>query len=77
MSGGVFMRPTRGEIDTAIRSIEHSRQTHVDWAHYARLHPDWAKARAPRSESAGDVEHHDKCIREYDQVLDVLKRVRG
>lgn len=57
------------DVDTAIRIIESSRLTHVEWA-------QWRRDGGTGDEMAGDLEHHEQAIRDYDFVLSVLRKHR-
>lgn len=65
----------QAEISAAIRIIEETRQTHLDWIAYlgdsAGAIPDEVV------ETAGDTAHHEACVRDYDVVLTVLRRWEG
>lgn len=52
--------------------IEDSRSTHVNWLHWQQATPDWREQTLDPVE-AGDEAHHQRCIAEYDFVLQVLK----
>lgn len=60
-------------IQTAIRSIEDSRESHREWiGHDANA---CETCRAAPADVAGDDAHHLACIAKYDQVLVVLREV--
>lgn len=65
-------------IDAAITTIERSRASHVSWID----HPaDCAECKREVQEKgpafiAGGPDFHRECIAGYDQVLDVLRRMR-
>jgi hypothetical protein len=61
---------SRDEIAEAMATIHDSRATHVAWR-------DKLKAGLEKPhEAIGDIAWHQACIDGYDQVLDVLRRVR-
>lgn len=62
-----------GDREEAIKIIQHSRQTHVDWKKWIEENPEEARQPKPEVETAGDVEWHQKCIEGYDLVLRVLQ----
>jgi hypothetical protein len=53
----------------AIKAINKSRQTHVQWVAWFKEHPD---EEIKYAQTAGDTEHHEKCIARYDMVLSYL-----
>lgn len=55
------------DIAAAITTVEYSRQTHVEWASYLRRNPSYEPG------AIGDAEYHDGVVREYDNVLAVLR----
>ena len=59
------------EIAAATATIEFSRQTHVEWATHLRANPE-ASAGA-----VGDATYHEQAVREYDNVLAVLRARRA
>lgn len=60
---------TPEDVLAAIKTVEFSRQTHVDWA-------DWlARGNKEGSKYLDDEEFHRRAIREYDHVLAVLNDV--
>jgi hypothetical protein len=63
----------KDEVAEAIEHVEHSRYTHVTWtSHLSEID---APIGEPVVGNVGDIEHHERCIRDYDQVLGVLQRV--
>lgn len=66
-SAGQDTERLRDELAAAIATIEYSRQTHVEWAAHLRQNPE-----QPPS-AIGDAEYHEKAVREYDNVLAVLR----
>lgn len=71
---------TSDEVNEAIESIEHSRQTHIVWR--GRIMGE----QSVRNETSfqewmddhryvGSLEHHEVCIAKYDQVLSILYRL--
>lgn len=58
----------RDQLAEAIATVEFSRQTHVEWAAHLRRH---AEVQPP---AVGDAEYHERAVREYDNVLIVLRR---
>lgn len=58
------------QVAKAIRSIEESRQSHVDWIEYLDRYP---KRERTQGKLAGDRRHHRLWVRRYNQVLRVLK----
>ena len=50
----------------AIAIVESSRATHIHWAEYRRRG-------GTDDPGAGDLQHHDQSIRDYDLVLEVLR----
>jgi hypothetical protein len=67
---------TDEEIEKAIKFIEDSRITHVDWINYIENYPDDSKQPAPRVETAGDIDHHEAVIKKYDYVISLLNRLK-
>ncbi len=61
-------RPTPEDVTKAIAIIEDSRRTHVEWA-------EWLERSPLRREDGhvGDLDHHRRCIADYDHVLAVLR----
>lgn len=57
--------PTLTDLERAIAIVEDSRQTHVNWA-------KWRRRGGKGDDGAGDLEHHETAIRDYDHVLAVL-----
>lgn len=53
----------------AIRTIEHSRDIHREWAEYMEAHPSFEPG------SLGSARHHRHCIVRYERVLEVLMRI--
>lgn len=69
-----------GDVSAAIATIEASRLTHVKWRdHWLAVRAYHDGAECPRCEReakvAGDLAHHERCIAEYDNVLEVLRAV--
>ena len=56
----------------AIRIIEDSRRTHVEWIEYLAKFGDDLR---PHEEIAGDAAHHREAVEGYDLVLRVLRLV--
>lgn len=54
----------------AIETIEHSKNTHVEWLEHLDACPACPDARV-----AGDKSHQVKAIAGYNQVLNVLREV--
>ena len=54
----------------AIRIIEDSRRTHVEWIEYLAKFGDDLR---PHEEIAGDTAHHREAVEKYDRVLAVLR----
>lgn len=61
------------EVRRAIAVVESSRQTHVAWADFLRSGEEFE----PTADNIGDVDHHERCIADYDHVLSVLRRIGG
>jgi hypothetical protein len=61
---------SEGEVATALKIIEDSRRTHVEWVDY--LSKFGADLR-PHEEIAGDAAHHREAVEGYDLVLRVLR----
>lgn len=66
------------QLDRAIEIVMSSRHTHVQWARWLRAAfrcCDGCRTWAEDSVKAGvgDVEHHERCIADYDVVLAVLR----
>lgn len=59
----------RRDINRAIDTVEDSRRTHVHWA-------EWRRRGGKGDDMAGDLAHHEQAIRDYDQVLEVLRAAR-
>ena len=57
------------KLEQAIAIIENGARIHRDWIDYLKSRPDDAQAVA----LAGSIGHHEKWIRDYDLVLEVLK----
>lgn len=68
------------KLDQAILTIETSRQTHVDWRGYWEsldCKGECEKCKKFANAGPGDMEHHSKCIIEYDNALVVLRNVKA
>lgn len=65
--------PTQAEVEQAIARIEKSRLSHVQWVEYFEHWPD---EEAKYGDTVGSRERNLRVTAEYDQVLDVLRRVR-
>ena len=63
---------SEGEVATALKIIEDSRRTHVEWVDY--LSKFGADLR-PHEEIAGDAAHHREAVEKYDRVLALLRRL--
>lgn len=61
---------TKRNVSRALRIIRSSRRTHIHWAQWRRRGNDG-------DEMAGDLEHHEKAIADYDHVLSVLNRIEA
>ena len=59
------------DIQKAIDIINESRETHVQWLKFQQNTPNWWQQ--PNINYVGDEEHHQKCINEYDFVIDILR----
>lgn len=68
------------KIDSAIATIEFSRQTHVEWRDYMLGHKDTVNCDCgkdhPDVKNLGDSTYHQNCIDEYDNVLEVLRGLK-
>lgn len=58
--------------DKAIAIVEKSRQTHVEWESHLRRCVV-CNQNKELVESVGDIDHHRKCISDYDIVLEALR----
>ena len=56
------------DIEAAIYFIGFDRYSHEVWVQHLA-------AGKPASEDVGDIAHHERCILEYDHILDVLNTV--
>ena len=56
-------QPSRRAIRRAISIVEDSKQSHLD------------AIEEPTNQILGDKAFHKRCVKEYDQVLNVLRRV--
>lgn len=68
-------------VHAAIATIEAARRTHILWRDYWLLvrdacGPDCADCKATAL-IAGDIAHQEQYIREYDNVLDVLRSIEA
>ena len=54
------------DLAAAICFLEHSKNTHENWA-------AWLADDKVASPDAGDLEHHRRCILEYEHILDVIQ----
>jgi hypothetical protein len=72
------------DIEAAIARVEESRQTHVEWRDYWREYAEhscetdpcpWESTREAQAAIAGDIEHQERAIAGYDNVLAVLRRL--
>ncbi len=54
------------DVAAAICFLEHSKNTHENWA-------AWLADGKVASPDAGDLEHHERCVLEYEHVLDVFQ----
>ncbi len=54
------------DLAAAICFLEHSKNTHENWA-------AWLADGKVASPDAGDLEHHRRCILEYEHILDVIQ----
>jgi len=69
--------PSRGQaevvsfedVEAAMKVVRSSRLTHVHWA-------EWRRNGGTGDDMAGDLEHHEDAIRDYDLVLKVLRSYR-
>ncbi len=61
------------DFAAAIKTINSSRQTHVEWACFFGRNPD--KEKGPEYVKLGGKKHHLQCIRDYDNVLAVLAQL--
>jgi len=59
------------DVNKAIATIEDSRRTHVEWRDWLNKYPN-----DQRAVTAGDAQHHIRCIAEYDHVLKVLRKAK-
>ena len=60
---------------TAIEIIESSKKTHENWLDYFVKNPQalaWKE-----HENVGDIEHHRKCIKDYEQVIKEFKQLEA
>lgn len=64
--------PTRAEVEQAIARIEKSRLSHVQWANFFER---WPEEEAKYEDTVGSRERNLRVTAEYDQVLDVLRRI--
>lgn len=71
-----FIPVDEDAISKAIRYIEFSRSTHVDCIDFIRESPEEARKPEPWIEAAGDIDHHQRCIDQYDFVINVLMQLR-
>ncbi len=53
------------DVEAAISFLEHSKNTHERWA-------EWLQCGGPASPEAGDLEHHKRCVLEYEHILDTF-----
>ena len=71
--------PSKQEVTQAVATISFSRETHVIWRDYLRDHASGCKGcgrdHSKDVDVAGDQTYHETAIAEYDQVLDVLRRI--
>lgn len=55
-------------VEEAIRTVEHSRHVHIEWADYIDAHPDFDPG------PVGNARFHRACVTRYSRVLEVLRR---
>lgn len=55
-------------VEEAIRTVEHSRHVHIEWADYIDAHPDFDPG------PVGNARFHLACVTRYSRVLEVLRR---
>ena len=71
--------PSKADVAQAVKTVEFSRETHVIWRDYLRDHVGacggCGRDHAKDVAVSGDQAYHQKAIDEYDQVLDVLRRI--
>lgn len=60
------------EVDRAIAIVADSRDTHLKWIAYLE-HPQTEQV----VDDVGDVNHHFKCVQDYDKVLNVLVKLKN
>ena len=58
----------------AIVYTEWHRESHVVWRDWLLAEPAYLDGDRLRRASVGDLDHHEKCIRQYDLVLQVLRQ---
>lgn len=61
-------------FEQAIRIINFSRDTHINWLRYQETTPNWETQADPKL--VGTIEHHQSCIKDYDLVLSVLTQAQ-
>lgn len=57
--------------EKAIETIEKSKQTHIEWLAFFEKNP--VLQGSTEYKHLGDIEHHKKCIEEYNQVISLLE----
>lgn len=65
---------TLHDIEKAIKKIEESRHSHVEWLDYLTAYP---KEERKVLKTAGGIAHHKYCVKKYDHVLRVLASFRS
>tara|TARA_Y100000310_G_scaffold252239_1_gene258919 strand:+ start:253 stop:483 length:231 start_codon:yes stop_codon:yes gene_type:complete len=70
---------TKVDVEAAIAFIEMSKWTHELWVGYLGEIGDDAMPAEPQpySVTAGNTEHHHRCVSEYEHVLAVLNELLG
>ncbi len=67
----------KSNVAKAIGIIEECRNTHILWRDFLEAEPSAADDMVRRKDAVGDMQHHERCIEDYDFVLDTLKNLGG
>jgi hypothetical protein len=76
-----FWMLTMADVSAAIATVESSLQTHKEWRDYwlrTQRHPnfDICEKCIKTAKLVGDLEHHLTCVKEYENVLEILHTLK-
>lgn len=62
-------------VEEAIQTVEHSRDTHIEWRDYLLKHPEALdQANGDGKLAMATPQFHEHCITRYNRVIEVLRR---